>query len=77
MRKFDVGIIGCGPAGFAATMRCVDFGKSVCLVECADIGGTGIVNGALASKTMWELSGDYAVASRVDRGYRAGPDVRL
>ena len=71
MEKYDIVIIGSGPAGFAAAMRAVDFNKSICIVEQKEIGGTGIMNGALTSKTMWELSADFAVASRVDRGYRS------
>jgi len=71
MRNFDVCIIGSGPGGFAAAMRSVDFGRNVCIVEAKHIGGSGVINGAMTSKTMWELSKDYATAARVDRGYRA------
>jgi dihydrolipoamide dehydrogenase len=69
--RFDLCIIGCGPAGFAAAMRALDAGKHTCIVEGGEIGGTGVMWGALASKTMWELAKDYAVAAKVDRGYRA------
>ena len=69
--KFDVCVIGSGPAGFAAAMRSYDFGKDVCIVEAGEIGGAGITNGALSSKTMWELSSDYAIARKRDRGYFA------
>ena len=55
-KKYDVCIIGGGPAGYAAAMRAVDFGKSVVLIEKDKLGGAGIYNGALTSKTMWELS---------------------
>jgi len=68
---FDVCVIGSGPAGFAAAMRSYDFGKHVCIIEGGHIGGAGIVNGALSSKTMWELSGDFSIANKTDRGYRA------
>ncbi|MGR3220079.1 MAG: dihydrolipoyl dehydrogenase family protein, partial [Candidatus Anammoxibacter sp.] len=71
MRSFDVCVIGCGPGGFAAAMRCIDFGMNVCIVEANHIGGSGVMHGAMTSKTMWELSKDYATANRVDRGYRA------
>jgi dihydrolipoamide dehydrogenase len=54
--RFDVCIIGGGPAGYAAAMRAIDFGKKVALIEMAKLGGAGIYNGALSSKTMWELS---------------------
>ncbi|MCK5111005.1 MAG: NAD(P)/FAD-dependent oxidoreductase [Arcobacteraceae bacterium] len=68
---FDVCVIGCGPAGFSAAMRSYDFGNHVCIVEGNQIGGAGIMDGALTSKTMWELSSNYAVAKRTDRGYIA------
>lgn len=71
MEKFDLIVIGSGPAGFAAAMRAIDFGKHVCIVEKKHVGGAGVMNGALTSKTMWALSMDYAVAANVDRGYRA------
>lgn len=69
--KFDVCIIGSGPGGFAAAMRAFDFGKRVCLIEGGNIGGAGIMHGAMTSKTLWELSKDYATAAAVDRGYRS------
>jgi dihydrolipoamide dehydrogenase len=69
--KYDICVIGCGPAGFAAAMRSYDFDNHVCIVEGGHIGGAGIADGALSSKTMWELAKDFSIASRVDRGYRA------
>jgi len=70
-QQYDVCIIGCGPAGFAAAVRSYDFGNHVCIIEGGNIGGAGVMNGALTSKTMWELSTNFATAKRVDRGYRA------
>jgi len=55
-KDFDLVVIGGGPAGYAAAMRAIDFGKSVCLIEKTKIGGAGVYHGALSSKTMWELS---------------------
>ena len=69
--SYDLCIIGCGAAGFAAAMRALDFGKQVCILENGEIGGAGVKWGALASKTLWELSKDFAIASKKDRGYRA------
>lgn len=71
MNKFDLIVIGSGPAGFSAAMRAVDYKQNVCIVEKNEIGGAGIMNGALTSKTMWELSSDYSVATSTDRGYSA------
>jgi len=69
--KYDVCVIGSGPAGYSAAMRSYDFGNNVVIVEGAELGGAGINNGALTSKTFWELSNNYATAVRTDRGYRA------
>jgi len=71
IEKYDLCVIGCGPGGFAGAMRALDLGKRVCVIEGGEIGGTGVMWGALASKTMWELAKDFDVAGIVDRGYRA------
>ncbi|WP_205749307.1 NAD(P)/FAD-dependent oxidoreductase [Desulfopila sp. IMCC35008] len=68
---YDLCVLGCGPAGFAGAMRALDFGKHVCIIEGSEIGGAGIMWGALASKTMWEVAKDYAIANKKDRGYEA------
>lgn len=59
MEKYDLCVIGGGPAGYAAAMRAIDFKKKVILIEKDKLGGAGIYNGALASKAMWELSTRY------------------
>ena len=69
--QYDVCVIGCGPGGFAAAMRALDLGKDVCIIEGGEIGGAGVMWGALASKTMWELSRDFSRAAKTGRGYRA------
>ena len=71
MPDFDVCVLGGGPSGYAAAMRLWDFGKRVCLVERARLGGAGVFDGALSSKTLWELSRDYRNAARRDRGFVA------
>ena len=70
-QRFDLAVVGCGPGGFAAAMRAFDLGKQVCIVEGGEIGGAGVMWGALASKTMWELAKDFAIATETTRGYRA------
>lgn len=45
-------------------MRAVDFKKKVVLIEKDVIGGAGITNGALSSKTWWELSRQAYVLRR-------------
>lgn len=56
MQRYDLCVIGGGPAGYAAAMRAIDYGKRVALVEKNKVGGAGIYDGALSSKTLWELS---------------------
>src|SRR6188768_3675559 len=60
MEKFDLVVIGAGPSGYAAAMRALDFKKKVLLVEKNNVGGAGVTNGALSSKTWWELSREAA-----------------
>ncbi|ELR70877.1 Dihydrolipoamide dehydrogenase [Fulvivirga imtechensis AK7] len=56
MKKYDLVVIGAGPSGYAAAMRAVDFRKKVLLIEKNRVGGAGVTNGALSSKTWWEIS---------------------
>lgn len=60
MEKFDLVVIGAGPSGYAAAMRGIDFKKKVLLIERTNVGGAGVTNGALSSKTWWELSRETA-----------------
>ncbi len=60
MDRYDLVVIGAGPAGFAAAMRSLDFKKKTLLVEKNRVGGAGVTNGALSSKTLWELSREVA-----------------
>ena len=56
MEKFDLVVVGAGPSGYAAAMRALDFKKKTLLIEKKNVGGAGVTNGALSSKTWWELS---------------------
>ncbi len=56
MEHFDLVIIGGGPSGYAGAMRAIDFNKKVLLIEKHKIGGAGIYNGVLTSKTLWEYA---------------------
>ena len=69
MGNYDLCVLGAGPAGYGAAMRAHDLGKSVALIEASRIGGAGLHNGALSSKTMWHLANDYASVCRGGRGF--------
>ncbi len=49
---FDVVIIGSGPGGYSAAIRCAQKGRSVALVEKAEIGGTCLNRGCVPSKAL-------------------------
>jgi len=53
---YDLIIIGGGPTGYAGAMRALDFKKKVLLIEKKHIGGAGVYDGVLTSKTLWEIS---------------------
>src|SRR5262245_32003624 len=76
MTRFDVCVVGAGPAGVTAAVRASDLGKRVALIDGGPLGGAGIFDGALSSKTFWHLAGDFARACRRDRGYD-GATLRL
>ncbi|UTW60914.1 NAD(P)/FAD-dependent oxidoreductase [bacterium SCSIO 12741] len=67
--RYDVCVIGGGPSGIAAAMRSIDLGKKVLLIEKHKVGGAGVFNGALSSKTLWELSENYKIAKSNKYGY--------
>ena len=76
MDNFDLIVIGGGPAGYAAAMRGIDFGKKVCLIEKKRVGGAGVYDGALTSKTLWELSNKVAgINNSLLSGGRSAYDV--
>lgn len=49
---FDVVVIGSGPGGYAAAIRCAQKGASVALVEKAEMGGTCLNRGCIPSKAL-------------------------
>jgi dihydrolipoamide dehydrogenase len=64
MEKYDLIVIGAGPSGYAAAMRSLDFKKKTLLIEKNRLGGAGVINGALSSKTWWELSREASAFRR-------------
>ena len=78
MSHYDLCVIGSGPAGYAAAMRAVDLNKKVLIVEKNKIGGAGIYNGALSSKTFWEVSKNIVGARKVLKKFSDGKlDVKF
>ena len=74
MDHYDLCVLGGGPSGYAAAMRAVDFGKKVLLIEKDMLGGAGIYDGALSSKTFWEWSSLVSIAESGSRS-RSQPNA--
>ena len=51
-KEFDVIIIGGGPGGYAAAIRCAQRGAQAALVEKGEIGGTCLNRGCIPSKAL-------------------------
>jgi len=56
MEKYDVIVIGGGPAGYPSAIRCAQKGLKVCLVEEKEIGGVCLNKGCIPTKTLVRIS---------------------
>ncbi len=57
MNKYDLIVIGSGPAGEKGAEQAAEFGKHVALIERAEyLGGAGINTGTVPSKTLRETA---------------------
>ncbi len=52
MQKADLVVVGGGPAGYVPAVRAAQLGRSVVLVESADLGGTCLNRGCIPTKTL-------------------------
>ena len=60
MTKFDVAIIGSGPGGYVAAIRCVQLGMKTALIEkYSTLGGTCLNVGCIPSKALLDSSHHY------------------
>jgi dihydrolipoamide dehydrogenase len=65
MQEFDVAIIGSGPAGYVAAIRCAQLGlKTACIEKRKELGGTCLNVGCIPSKTLLASSHEYDKARR-------------
>ncbi|AKH38893.1 MULTISPECIES: dihydrolipoyl dehydrogenase [Nitrosomonas] len=76
-KSFDVAVIGAGPGGYVAAIRCAQLGlNTVCIDEwkneqgVASLGGTCLNVGCIPSKALLESSENYARAAHkfIDHG---------
>ena len=52
VEKYDIAILGGGPAGYVGAIRAAQLGKHVCLIEKERLGGTCLWHGCIPSKTL-------------------------
>jgi dihydrolipoamide dehydrogenase len=58
--QFDVIVIGAGPAGYVAAIKCAQLGMSVACVEAGHtLGGTCLNVGCIPSKALLQASYKY------------------
>lgn len=81
MEKYDVAIIGSGPGGYVAAIRCAQLGMKTALIEKYDtLGGTCLNVGCIPSKTLLDSSEHFhnAAHSFADHGIEIStPKVNL
>ncbi|GHV63596.1 dihydrolipoyl dehydrogenase [Spirochaetia bacterium] len=77
MEKFDLLIIGSGPAGTGAAFRARSLGLTVCVVEKSETGGACLNRGCIPTKTLLHGAGLLREAREGERyGFTAG-DIRF
>lgn len=60
MSKYDVTIIGSGPGGYVAAIRCAQLGMKTALIEkYSTLGGTCLNVGCIPSKALLDSSEHY------------------
>ena len=80
MNSYDVAIIGSGPGGYVAAIRCAQLGMKTALIEkYATLGGTCLNVGCIPSKALLDSSHHYedAVKHFEEHGIEIPGDVKV
>ena len=67
MEKFDIAIVGGGPAGFTSALYYRKLGKSVVLFEKDELGGTCLNRGCIPTKAFLHIADLYSELSGADK----------
>ena len=49
---FDIMVLGGGPGGYEAAIRCAQLGRKTCLIEARELGGTCLNRGCVPTKAL-------------------------
>jgi len=80
MSTYDVAIIGSGPGGYVAAIRCAQLGMKTAIIEkYSTLGGTCLNVGCIPSKALLDSSHHYehAVKHFADHGIEIPGDVKI
>ncbi|HEY4617720.1 MAG TPA: dihydrolipoyl dehydrogenase [Flavobacterium sp.] len=79
MSSFDVVIIGSGPGGYVAAIRCAQLGLKTAIIEkYSTLGGTCLNVGCIPSKALLSSSHHYAeIAHFADHGIEVSGEVKV
>ncbi|MGO3183166.1 MAG: dihydrolipoyl dehydrogenase [Aequorivita sp.] len=80
MSKYDVAVIGSGPGGYVAAIRCAQLGLKTAIIEKYDVmGGTCLNVGCIPSKALLDSSHHYedAIKHFEDHGIEIPGDIKL
>ena len=80
MNSYDVTVIGSGPGGYVAAIRCAQLGMKTALIEkYSTLGGTCLNVGCIPSKALLDSSHHYDDAIRhfEDHGIEISGDVKI
>lgn len=80
MSKYDVAVIGSGPGGYVAAIRCAQLGMKTAIIEKYNtLGGTCLNVGCIPSKALLDSSHHYEDAMKhfEDHGIEIPGDIKL
>lgn len=80
MSKYDVAIIGSGPGGYVAAIRCAQLGMKTAIIEKYDVlGGTCLNVGCIPSKALLDSSHHYEEAMKhfADHGIEIPGEIKI
>lgn len=56
---YDVAVLGGGPGGYVAAIRCAQFGLKTALIEAGELGGTCLNRGCIPTKSLLHAAETY------------------